>query len=104
MPNRYSIVGMSYRLKDGFDAYGFMKDLPVGTIATLVREPNNAHDPNAVKVVIEGQHVGYVPKSHNKVLAQFIDAHGVMAMDEAVKTLKGIFVRSPNSGYPMVEV
>jgi len=33
----------------------------IGT-ATLVPEPSNPHDPNAVAVVIDGHHVGYIPR------------------------------------------
>lgn len=28
--------------------------------ADLVQEPNNPHDPNAIKVVVAGQHIGYI--------------------------------------------
>lgn len=28
--------------------------------AELVPEPDNPHDPNAIKVVVDGQHVGYI--------------------------------------------
>ena len=37
-------------------AYGF----PVVT-CELVPEPDNPHDPNAIRVVVDGRHVGYVP-------------------------------------------
>ena len=32
------------------------------TMATLVPEPDNKHDPNAIRVEVGGQHVGYVPR------------------------------------------
>ena len=35
-----------------------------GGIASLVPEPDNAHDSEAVKVVVNGQHVGYIPRSN----------------------------------------
>ncbi len=112
----YSIVGMNHRGSEDF-----VKSLPAGVDATLVREPQNPFDANAVAVWIGGRHVGYVPKAQNKVLADFIDETGqrwetpvVLAEDGlSVKTLTGggalkaipaKFVRSPNSGYPMVEV
>lgn len=28
----------------------------------LIPEPSNPHDPNAIKVVVKGYHIGYVPK------------------------------------------
>ena len=27
----------------------------------LIPEPENKHDPNAIKVIVDGQHIGYVP-------------------------------------------
>jgi hypothetical protein len=99
----YSIVGMNFR-----KAEDFVKSLPTGIEATLVREPQNPFDANAVAVWINGRHVGYVPKAQNKVLADFIDQQGgKMALDGALigeKAIPAKFVRSPNSGYPMVEV
>jgi hypothetical protein len=32
------------------------------SVATLEAEPTNAHDPNAMKVLVAGHHVGYVPR------------------------------------------
>lgn len=112
MPNRYSIVGTNFT---GIPE-SFIMALQPGIVATLVREPRNEHDANAVAVWIEGRRVGYVPKKNNAVLARFIDANGTsgliapaLAMDGKLldpdaKQLAGKFVRSPNSGYPQVEV
>jgi hypothetical protein len=33
--------------------------------ATLEAEPTNKHDPKAIKMIVEGEHVGYVPRTHN---------------------------------------
>ena len=27
----------------------------------LIPEPTNKHDPNAIKVIVDGKHIGYVP-------------------------------------------
>lgn len=102
----YSIVGMSYA-----KAEDFVKSLQAGAAAVILREPNNEHDPNAVAVWIEGRKVGYIPRKENAVLAQFIDQTGAdvgdLAMDSAVtgtKYVHGKFIRSPNSGYPQVQL
>lgn len=31
-------------------------------VVALVPEPTNKHDPNAIKVMLDGQHAGYVPR------------------------------------------
>lgn len=103
----YSIVAMN---KIGTEE--IVKALPVGTPVTLVREPHNVHDRNAVAVWADGRRIGYIPMKQNLVLAQFIDQHPTrnMAMDSMtgaradVHAIDAKFVRSPNSGYPQVEV
>lgn len=115
MSKNYSIVGMNFR-----KAEEFVAALQPGTKITLVREPENIYDKNAVAVFVEDRHVGYIPKAQNAVLAAFIDQSGdirsgtwgtLMAQDasmpgnpETRRAIEGKFVRSPNSSYPMVEV
>ncbi len=110
MPTRYSIVGQTKR---GLDSH-LTGTLP-GTAVTLVREPDNKFDANAIMVWIDGKHVGYVPAKNNAALAQFIDASGAAWLepqpngavaDSATvrRAIEAKFVRSPNSAYPQVEV
>jgi len=116
----YSIVGMNYQKSEQF-----IELLPPGTPVTLVREPTNQYDANAIAVWIDGRKVGFIPKKQNGVLSQFIDQAGkplkdidlqersaIIAMDAADKELPDVmsksvsakFIRSSNSRYPMVEV
>lgn len=44
---------------------------PVGTIVTLVHEPTNAYDPNAIKVMWDGIHLGYIPKNETATVKSF---------------------------------
>lgn len=104
MPKQYSIVGTQFT---GVSE-NFMQSLKPGQEALLVREPTNKFDPMAVAVYIGATRIGYIPKKQNGVLAQFIDQKGAtvtLAQDSAPsRTLPAKFVRSPNSGFPMVEV
>lgn len=43
------------------------------TLACLVREPNNPHDANAVRVEIQGQKIGYIPRDDAARLAPHLD-------------------------------
>ena len=45
----------------------------VGDRLTLVREPDNPHDPNAVRVDWRGRSLGYVPRRENSALAWAMD-------------------------------
>ena len=60
-----SVVGVTFR--DGYPGNLLRLDSRIGEdishgTATLEREPTNPYDPNAVKVVVGGEHIGYVPK------------------------------------------
>jgi len=47
--------------------------LQVGDALELVREPDNAHDPNAVRVAWRGHMLGYLPRRSNGAVAWGLD-------------------------------
>jgi hypothetical protein len=47
--------------------------LAVGDALSLVREPDNAYDANAVRVEWRGRKLGYVPRRDNAHIARLID-------------------------------
>lgn len=47
--------------------------LRVGDPLELAREPDNAHDPNAVRVLWRGQLLGYLPQRANGAVAWALD-------------------------------
>src|ERR1017187_2829611 len=44
---------------------------PCDTLA-LVAEPDNPHDPRAVRLDFGDMHVGYVPRDHNTIIATLL--------------------------------
>lgn len=58
----------------------------------LVREPDNPHDANAIKVLLNGKHVGYIPRLLAVSFAVWMD------VGNAVEVLHA-FVVSGNDGY-----
>jgi hypothetical protein len=50
--------------------------MQVGDPLTLVREPDNAHDANAVRVEWQGHKLGYVPRRENAAVARHLDSGG----------------------------
>ena len=44
-----------------------------GDALQLLREPDNAHDPNAVRVEWQGRKLGYVPRRENAAVAWGLD-------------------------------
>lgn len=65
----YALVGMKHR---GTEA--LVASLPQGEPLTLLREPSNAHDRNAVQVWARGKLLGYVKGSQVAPLAARMDA------------------------------
>ena len=49
------------------------QEIKPGDALTLVREPGNRHDANAIRVEWRGQKLGYVPRAENRALAAAMD-------------------------------
>jgi hypothetical protein len=74
----FDIVGeASYQDALDIIAGGKTKDgHEIECVASLMREPHNSHDPNAVAVLIEGRKVGYMPREAAAGMAKLMDQHG----------------------------
>lgn len=55
MPHTTHIAGIPHRNPD-------LSKLSVGQELSLVPEPENKFDPNAIKVMADSSHLGYIPK------------------------------------------
>lgn len=49
------------------------EEMREGDALELVREPDNAHDPRAVRVEWHGIKLGYVPRRENEAIARMLD-------------------------------
>ncbi len=65
---RSRLAGFQYH-----DAKAVMQDMRVGDLLTLVREPANPHDANAVRVDWNSHVLGYVPRRENAAVARQLD-------------------------------
>jgi hypothetical protein len=87
---KIAIVGTKFR-PGGIAA---VSELRKGVILSLVREPTNPHDHNAIAVYSRAnEHLGYVPRPMNIELARELDAgHRFVAVltDEAIIDLGDI--------------
>lgn len=78
---RIETVGISHRREALVKALNggpaLNKEMTLDTTAQLVPEPTNPHDRNAIKVVLNGHHIGYVPveisSAYAKTLTKIID-------------------------------
>ncbi len=65
-----AIVGMKFHA----GSHDKLLETEDGSPVTLVRDPQNEYDPNAIRCEIDGQICGFVPASQAKRLAEDIDA------------------------------
>jgi hypothetical protein len=64
------VAGTAYR-----DIGGVDPQLESGEELALRREPDNPHDPRAIRVHrADGSHLGYLPRDRNEVIASLMDA------------------------------
>ncbi len=50
--------------------------MKVGDALALIREPDNPHDANAVRVEWQGHKLGYLPRAENRAVAAEMDGSG----------------------------
>ncbi|MFN0039562.1 MAG: HIRAN domain-containing protein [Burkholderiales bacterium] len=55
------------------EARAFWEQIRLGDALVLVREPENPHDANAVRVDWNGHILGYVPRKENAAIARQLD-------------------------------
>lgn len=63
----FHIAGFTYW--DGLDVFN---ELKIGTELTLEAEPDNGHDPNAVKILFKETLLGYIPRGENEEISKFL--------------------------------
>jgi len=73
-------TGMQFALAGGYfrcpNARKYMVNLKKPELCKLVREPENKHDPNAIKVVVEDDlHIGYVPQHQTEMFKEFSEGY-----------------------------
>ena len=51
----------------------FWTEIKVGDALELIREPDNKHDQNAIRVEWRGHKLGYVPRAQNRAVAAAMD-------------------------------
>ena len=66
----------------GFQFYAgreLWEEMKAGDALALVREPENRHDANAVRVEWRGRKLGYLPRTENRAVAAEMDRGGKLA-------------------------
>lgn len=70
-PSRYfmdfHIAGFAY-----YDGLDVIAQLKLGQSVTLVGEPDNPHDPDAVAIYYQDKKLGYIPAAKNEMFSTFL--------------------------------
>ena len=84
----YDVVGESYQrdhLTALIRAHNAFESGEIYSTAVLELEPTNPFDPNAVKVVVEGTQVGYIPKFDSPAVTEMVKKSGKSSYEVPVR-------------------
>ncbi|MDR2033566.1 MAG: HIRAN domain-containing protein [Helicobacteraceae bacterium] len=65
--SRFHIAGFTY-----YDGAEVFYKLKIGTVLTLVAEPENQFDPYATAIYFQDHKLGYIPRDQNKEIHKFL--------------------------------
>ena len=68
------IVGVTKNNDEGVNIQNILPELEVGSKLTFIREPKNFYDTNAIKVICDYQHIGYIKSSLAEEIAPIMDS------------------------------
>ena len=84
----YDVVGESFQrdhLTTLIRAHNAFESGEIYSTAVLELEPTNPFDPNAVKVVVEGTQVGYIPKFDSPAVTEMVKKSGKRSYEVPVR-------------------
>lgn len=68
-----TVVGMHFREREGVPAKSIVANFIPPVVVEFEREPHNPYDPNAIKIIYNGQHIGYIEATGAVYVAPWID-------------------------------
>jgi len=68
-----AVVGMHFRERDGVPAKAIVSNFLPPVDLEIEREPENPFDSFAIKVLYDGQHIGYIEASQAMYISPWID-------------------------------
>jgi hypothetical protein len=71
------LAGANFRPREARD---LVRDLGIGDELTLERDKNNEYDANAIRVLYDGQHLGFIERTVAARLAPFMDSEAVVGL------------------------
>ena len=80
------VAGVSYKNTDGSSRQAILGRVRSGDTITLVRDPFNQYDKNAIKVMVIGQQVGWIGRHLSGDLAALMDKGHIITGKVTKKT------------------
>lgn len=80
--SQYSLTKKQMIDSDLYDVYEY--NFKTGK-TELIPEPTNQYDPNAIKVLIDGKHVGYIKKGSCKHVLNLINQNRIVNIESIIK-------------------
>lgn len=68
------VVGVTKKNDEGVNIQNILSELEDGSKLTFIREPQNPYDTNAIKVICDYQHIGYIKASLAEEIAPIMDS------------------------------
>lgn len=68
------VVGVTKNNDEGVDIQNILPELEDGSKLNFAREPNNPYDTNAIKVICDYQHIGYIKAELAEEIAPIMDS------------------------------
>lgn len=68
------VVGVTKNNDEGVNIQNILPELENGSKLNFVREPNNPYDTNAIKVICDYQHIGYIKAELAEEIAPIMDS------------------------------
>lgn len=102
MPEQFltRVVGITF--SDGYpnNVFALAKDAALmASPCQLVREPDNQHDNNAIRVVVNGSSIGHIPRLIAMILAPKMDSG-----ETWVAAIHSIVVSNENANQPGLKI
>lgn len=72
MELHFPLMGASFRPSEARET---VRGLQAGDELTLEPDTNNKYDAFAVRVLYDGEHIGYLPKGHNTIVFEALCNH-----------------------------
>lgn len=64
------VAGVSFNNEDGSSRQELLRKMKNDDPVILEREPDNPHDPNAIRVVAQNGYIGYIPRDLARIIVQ----------------------------------